>query len=159
MPCKVLLVGRSIHSEIQILDQLGLRIEEPVVGVVDTQQLAEMHWSQPGSLSSLLTLSCIPYTMSTLHCAGNDANYTLQLLFSLLCEMHRKTSALGMTSALSRMRELSTQAVPPRIRDTHIVEDNECQIDLCDVSFLSSDYDESERQRMDPEELTRYQAD
>lgn len=142
VPRKILLVGHGVRSDIDIMESLGLHVEDLVAGIIDTHQIAETQGIRPGSLQSLLALRCVPHSMSSLHCAGNDAHYALQLLLSLLCETHMIPSGLGLPPKLMRMHEVSIREGPQRVRDKHLSTNDESQTDLGKVTFLAHDQDE-----------------
>ena len=82
---KIILIGHGIHNELRILDDLGVSLEElPVTGIVDTCDLACDVLGTKARLEQLLVLLSIPARFDLLHCAGNDAYYTLQCFLALL---------------------------------------------------------------------------
>lgn len=152
-PRKVLLLGHGVQNDVQILDSLGLHVEDLVTGILDTHQLAKMCEIQAGSLHDLLTLRGIPHEISSLHCAGNDAHYTLQLLLSLLCEMQMTKPTPEMSLMLIRLQELSKRVQPRVIRDRRIRNDGYDGVDLGEIDFLAhdkTDYEELLPDNSDP---------
>ncbi|KAI5357500.1 Putative ribonuclease H-like superfamily [Septoria linicola] len=85
-PIKIILVAHGIMNEVRNLDSLGLYIEDlPIAGVVDTTKLfPAVLGARCGSLWHLLDMLSIPMGQTSLHCAGNDAHYTLQAVLALL---------------------------------------------------------------------------
>lgn len=82
---EIILVSHGIMNDIRILDDIGVSLEAlPVTGIIDTCSLADEIFGSSGSLKSLLTKLRIPTRPNLLHCAGNDAHYTLQALLALL---------------------------------------------------------------------------
>lgn len=109
---KILLVGHGISSEISFLDKLGLPIEAfpQITGIVDTLYLSD---SAPhldcASLKRLLHCLHIPIGEHSLHCAGNDANYTLR---ALLAYLNKSCSGNAEVRRNDRLEELVKQTVP-----------------------------------------------
>jgi hypothetical protein len=82
---KVILIGHGLHNGLRILDDLGVSLEDlPVTGIVDTCDLACDVLGAMASLEQLLVLLSIPARLDLLHCASNDAHYTLQAFLALL---------------------------------------------------------------------------
>lgn len=52
------------------------------LGTIDTAY----QWPETRGLGDLLVLNGIPYQRGSLHCAGNDAHYTLRLLLVFMLE-------------------------------------------------------------------------
>jgi hypothetical protein len=80
----VILVGHSLHTELLMLE--ALHISLPFTCGVDTQWIAKEAIPElihPPSLSYLGNMLSIP--MNFLHCAGNDAHFTLVALLGLAC--------------------------------------------------------------------------
>lgn len=78
-------MGHGISNELLALRDLQIALEElPIQGVVDTCDIAKEVPGYRGSLSKLLTMLDIPHREHSLHCAGNDAHYTLQLVLALV---------------------------------------------------------------------------
>ena len=94
---EIILVSHGIHNEIRIMDDLGISLEAlPITGLIDTCYLAVDVLGFSGSLEHLLTVLRIPARLDLLHCAGNDAHYTLQALLALLdCQYNDKSGRLG----------------------------------------------------------------
>ncbi|KAK0945620.1 hypothetical protein LTR29_002975 [Friedmanniomyces endolithicus] len=92
MDRRVVLVGHGIHNELRNMAAHGVRLEDlpRVVGAIDTGELSKVVLGQAGTLERLLTSLEIPLTRNrngfadSLHCAGNDAHYTLRALLLLL---------------------------------------------------------------------------
>jgi hypothetical protein len=79
------------------MDDLGISLEAlPITGLIDTCYLAVDVLGFSGSLEHLLTALRIPSGMDLLHCAGNDAHYTLQAMLALLDHQYNdKSGRLG----------------------------------------------------------------
>ncbi|TKA53267.1 hypothetical protein B0A55_13171, partial [Friedmanniomyces simplex] len=84
---RIVLVGHAIHNELMTMEAHGVKLDDipAVVGILDTSDLG-----QGGSLESLLTSLGLPLPRNrqgkadSLHCAGNDAHYTLRALLAML---------------------------------------------------------------------------
>ncbi|KAK5171512.1 uncharacterized protein LTR77_004657 [Saxophila tyrrhenica] len=84
-PDGIILVGHGLWSaEVGVLDTLGVPIESlpAVVGTIDTSR--QLFDGTIQHLGGLLQANGIPYRPETLHCAGNDAHYTLRLVLLLV---------------------------------------------------------------------------
>jgi len=90
---RVILVGHGVATETRCLEELGLPLDAfpTVVGIVDTCTFATRVTKQHLSLEQLIDVVGIPLHRNVdfggavhLHCAGNDANYTLRALLALL---------------------------------------------------------------------------
>lgn len=78
---KLVLVGHEIQSDLRVLRHLGFD-ESSVIGIIDTQKIAcEVLSTEPRTLGNFLTE--FEYPSRNLHCAGNDAHFTLRLLLLL----------------------------------------------------------------------------
>ncbi|USW53565.1 Putative ribonuclease H-like superfamily [Septoria linicola] len=78
--------GHSIDHDFKFMDALGVPIErfDNFIGIVDTCQLAREILGRGMSLKKLLETLRIPFEPTQLHCAGNDAHYTLRAMLALL---------------------------------------------------------------------------
>ena len=102
---KIVLVGHGIQNEIRIMDQLGFSLETlPVAAIVDAASVAAGLLGSFRSLKHLLMTLCIPARDNLLHCAGNDARYTLQVLLAL--------SQLQYPAHVQRLETLARQDSP-----------------------------------------------
>lgn len=82
---EIIFVSHGTTNEIRILDDIGVSLEAlPITGIVDMYYLARHILGLSCSLECLLTMLRIPARLDLLHCAGNDAHYTLQALLALL---------------------------------------------------------------------------
>jgi hypothetical protein len=119
---RVILIGHGVATETRSLEELGLPLDAfpTVVGIVDTCTFATRVTKQHLSLEQLIDVVGIPLHRHVdfggavhLHCAGNDANYTLRALLALLeIEARSSGSALGL-EALGRIaREDIPKAAP-----------------------------------------------
>ncbi|KAK3718718.1 hypothetical protein LTR37_004937 [Vermiconidia calcicola] len=90
-PDGVIIVGHGLwDTEIREMDRYGVTIESlpAVVGTIDTayhyQLCSDERGGPCGRLSDLLSAYHIPCRPESLHCAGNDAHYTLRLVLALM---------------------------------------------------------------------------
>ncbi|KAK5150425.1 hypothetical protein LTS14_010115 [Recurvomyces mirabilis] len=89
---RVILVGHGIGNELRCMQDLGLPLHSQpmVVGAIDTLKLAADVLGRSFSLERLVMRLGISLNRNLagaadqLHCAGNDANYTLRVLLALL---------------------------------------------------------------------------
>lgn len=111
---KVVLVGHSIWSDIKTMEELGISIQDfpNVIGVVDTLSLAWETLGQGPSLGRALLLMNIPFIESALHCAGNDAYYTMQLLAALLHAQYESSPDVS-SDFLARLNAVAQHSTPP----------------------------------------------
>jgi hypothetical protein len=78
----LVLVGHGIAGDQTLLKVLGFNLETSVVGVLDTEYLAQYLFGGPRlRLRSLLIELKCPF--DNLHCAGNDAHFALRALLLL----------------------------------------------------------------------------
>jgi len=78
----LVLVGHGIAGDRTLLKVLGFDLETSVVGVLDTEDLAQYTFGGPKlRLRSLLTERKCPF--DNLHCAGNDAHFASRALLLL----------------------------------------------------------------------------
>ena len=110
---KVILVGHSIWSDVKTMEELGISIQDypNVVGVIDTLSLAWETLGQGPSVGRALLLMNIPFIESSLHCAGNDAYYTMQLLAALLHTQY-KSSPDSSLDLLARLSAIAQNRMP-----------------------------------------------
>jgi hypothetical protein len=83
----IVLVGQGIYNELSVLDSLQISLEDlPIAGVVDTVTVAREVLGRGVSLRlrNLIEMLGIEARHDSLHCAGNDTHYTLQVLLALL---------------------------------------------------------------------------
>lgn len=108
--CNIVLVSHGIRNEIRIMDDLGVSIEAlPVTGIIDTCCMAADILGFSGSLEDLLTTLRVPARMDMLHCAGNDAHYTLQALLALLDSQYKDKTR--------QLEKLAKQASPSQWKE------------------------------------------
>lgn len=83
---QIVLVCHNLQSEFRILDDLGVFLEDlHVTGVLDTFEVARLAGlPAKGTLRDMLDERGIPWRSGSLHCAGNDACYTLKLVLGYL---------------------------------------------------------------------------
>ncbi|KAH8881209.1 hypothetical protein GQ53DRAFT_516916 [Thozetella sp. PMI_491] len=78
----VILVGHDINNDLKALRGLRFTFPAPLSGILDTLHgTSKIYKSWSGSLGGLLGLLGCPY--NGLHCAGNDANFTLRAVLLL----------------------------------------------------------------------------
>ena len=119
---RVILVGHGVATETRCLEELGLPLDAfpTVVGIVDTCIFATKVTKQHLSLEQLIDVVGIPLHRNVdfgganhLHCAGNDANYTLRALLALLeIETRNSDSALALEVLGRIAREDIPKAAP-----------------------------------------------
>lgn len=85
---QIVLVCHNLQSELRILDDLGVALEDlHITGVLDTYEVGRLAGvSVKGSLRDMLEERRIPWRQGSLHCAGNDACYTMKLVLGYLQE-------------------------------------------------------------------------
>lgn len=89
----ILLVGHGIIAEMMILEALRVEISDlPIGGIVDIWALAQQVLGVQRSLGDLLSVLRIPMQKEALHCAANDAHFTMQLLLALLSTRYEECS-------------------------------------------------------------------
>lgn len=102
---KFVLVGHDIRHDLRALTALGADFQDPIIGVLDTSWIT--HEVLPFfalSLGELLTELECPF--DKLHCAGNDAHFTLRALLLLVvkdCSKRADTENRGMVDTLERI--------------------------------------------------------
>jgi len=119
---RIILVGHGVATETRCLEELGLPLDTfpAVVGVVDTCIFATRVTKQHPSLEQLIDVVGIPLHRNVdfggavhLHCAGNDANYTLRALLALLENETRDSDSAVALEVLGRIaREDIPKAAP-----------------------------------------------
>lgn len=83
------LVGHDIRHDLRALEALGADFQDHIIGVLDTSWIAhEVLPFYAGSLGDLLAELECPF--DKLHCAGNDAHFTLRALLLLVVKDCRK---------------------------------------------------------------------
>jgi len=84
----LVILGHGIAGDRTLLKVLGFDLKTSVVGVLDTEDLAQCTFGGPKlSLRSLLTELKCPF--DNLHCAGNDAHFALRALLLLAVQSYR----------------------------------------------------------------------
>lgn len=86
MEGQIVLVCHGLQNELRILDGLGVYLEDlHITGVLDTYEVARSSGMRAkGTLQDMLDEARVPYRLGSLHCAGNDACYTLKLVLGSL---------------------------------------------------------------------------
>jgi hypothetical protein len=111
----IVFVGHGIINDLQALQALGFQFPALLSGVLDTFQVAnEVFQFWAGSLGDLLlSLGC---SFNRLHCAGNDANFTLRALLLLAAQgftsQQQQRDQTGDYDTLSVLRQISTCPIP-----------------------------------------------
>jgi hypothetical protein len=86
---EIVLVGHMLQEEVASLDSMGVEIEGmPVSGIVDTLRLAQEILGQGANLGRLVDTLYIERIRGSLHSAGNDSHYTMQVLLALMQRRH-----------------------------------------------------------------------
>lgn len=106
----IILVGHAVINELQVLKKLKLDFLE-VIAILDTQRIAHQvlpECSPCGhGLGDLLDEFGCPY--DKLHCAGNDAHFTLRLLLLLAA---KSLPASNDAQHLHRLKEIALTPLP-----------------------------------------------
>ncbi|KAK5692333.1 hypothetical protein LTR17_025383 [Elasticomyces elasticus] len=128
---RIVLVGHGLHNEQLILEAHGVKLGDlpAVIGILDTSQ-----YGMGGSLETLLDRLFIPLPRNrngmadSLHCAGNDAHYTLRALLALLYLQHQE--AEGSAGDVEILDQLARAPLPLRMaRNRSEEEDKEGDLD------------------------------
>ena len=122
---RVVLVGHGTAQEIRCLEELGLPLESlsTVVGTVDTNLFASRVTGQRLSLEHLIDFLGVPLHRRAyggavhLHCAGNDANYTLRALLALLEIKLRDSEDAPTLEALGRLAREDIPVAAPGLEE------------------------------------------
>jgi DNA polymerase III epsilon subunit-like protein len=108
---KLILVGYDIKYGLQVLRHLEFN-ETSVINILDSQQIAcNILSTEPRTLDNLLDE--FKYPQTNLHCAGNDAHFTLRLL--LLLVIHSKQGETKYSDRLTTLKEIAYFPVPHRM--------------------------------------------
>jgi hypothetical protein len=109
---KVAFVGHGIMNDLLVLQALGFQLSDNYVAFIDTVHVAnEVFGCWAGPLRDLLRELDCPH--SRLHCAGNDANFTLKALLLLAAQKLEKED--GDKSMIDVLRRLGRRELPRRI--------------------------------------------
>ena len=108
----IILVGHHIATDLQALRALDFDFR-PVIAVLDTLRIGHEVLQQTGSLRDLLIKLECPFNM--LHCAGNDAHFTLRVLLLLAAA---STNDLAHSQLQRDLRRLGHAPIPLRV-DPH----------------------------------------
>jgi hypothetical protein len=107
------LVGHGITADLHVLQALGFQFPALLSSVLDTSRVAnEVFEIWAGSLRDLLlALQC---SFNRLHCAGNDANFTLRALLLLAVEglTGQQEDQAENCNTLAILRQISTCPIP-----------------------------------------------
>ncbi|KAL7942489.1 hypothetical protein V8C42DRAFT_146179 [Trichoderma barbatum] len=104
----IVLVGHGLRNELHAMEALGFQFQTSVPLGLDTLRLAnEFYEIWAGSLGDLLSSLQCPY--DKLHCAGNDANFTLRALLLLAAEgFTNQQSEIQDGNILDNLRQIAT---------------------------------------------------
>ena len=113
---KLVLVGHDISHDLRALKHLNFDFQTSVVGILDILWIATRALATyPRGLGDILNeFECSFYK---LHCAGNDAHFTLRLL--LLLAQNTTQEHAQSESRLATLREVPHFPIPYRV-DPHI---------------------------------------
>lgn len=103
---KIILVGHGLDSDLIALDTLNINFEaDSLLSIMDTFWIARQVFAseQPYKLRRLLQRLRIDYPDGALHCAGNDANFSLRALLLLAARACQSTD-LELTKESKRAR-------------------------------------------------------
>lgn len=105
---RVILVGHDIRNDLQALD--SLQVDYSAFQILDTQRIASKMYPRISLnlRAVLLKLGC-PY--ERLHCAGNDANFTLRALLLLAVQTPTEQSGLC-PEKLAVLRAIALSTLP-----------------------------------------------
>ena len=105
----VMLVGHGVLNDLRALQALGFEFPTRFSAALDTSQVSqEVFEDWAGGLRDLLrTLEC-PYNW--LHCAGNNANFTLKVLLLLVAKRLERQS--GNRNTVDMLRRIGRQELP-----------------------------------------------
>lgn len=109
---RLVFVSHGVTNDLLVLQSLGFRFSDNVVAVLDTVHVAdEVFGNWNGALNRLLRELECPH--SKLHCAGNDANFTLKALLLLAV---KKLGKQGKNKDMVEiMRHIGQQEIPRRL--------------------------------------------
>ncbi|KAK4494096.1 hypothetical protein PRZ48_014394 [Zasmidium cellare] len=137
-PRKVVLVGHGIEADLRTFQHLKVDLSKDlphVIGFVDTANIARQSLGQFPSLRALLQWLRIPHRRDLLHCAGNDAMFTMQAFLALAYRQSKVISSAWPALDLHRLayREID---IPVREKNTeedwesHLLEEGDSGIEL-----------------------------
>ncbi|KAK5695162.1 hypothetical protein LTR97_008668 [Elasticomyces elasticus] len=123
---RIVLVGHGLHNEQLILERHGIKLGDmdAVVGILDTSQ-----YGMGGSLETLLDRLYLPLPRNrngmadSLHCAGNDAHFTLRALLALLYLQHEGSAGSG--GEVEILDKLARGPLPLRQSKTQLEDEKE----------------------------------
>lgn len=111
----VVFVGHGTLNDLQALHALGFKFRAVLSGILDTFRVAnEVFGFWAGSLGDLLGLLGCPY--NSLHCAGNDAHFTLRALLLLAARGYAKQQPDQDedSETLAILQQIGTYPIPYR---------------------------------------------
>ncbi|KAK3055350.1 hypothetical protein LTR09_003903 [Extremus antarcticus] len=108
----IVLIGHGLWSrEIQLMDEYGVELES-LSNVVGTIDAASQPCFKGQRLVDTLRANNIPHRPGSLHCAGNDAHYTLRLILALtLKNLSHLDGTPELSNSIEAMRELIARPV------------------------------------------------
>lgn len=89
---EVVLVGHSMKADLAVLSRLGSGLEQRARAVLDTRSIAWEVFDQPKPSSLIQLLRALGVRCGELHCAGNDAYFTLRALLALAVKVVEESS-------------------------------------------------------------------
>jgi hypothetical protein len=105
----VVFVGHGVMNDLHALRAIGFQFPTHLPAALDTSQVAdEVFGGWSGSLRDLLKLLECPY--NRLHCAGNDANFTLKALLLLVAKRLEEQGKNG--PMVDTLRRIGKQEIP-----------------------------------------------
>ncbi|KAK3659484.1 hypothetical protein LTR56_001374 [Elasticomyces elasticus] len=137
---RIVLVGHGLHNEQLILERHGIKLGDmdAVIGILDPSQ-----YGMGGSLETLLRRLSLPLPRNrngmadSLHCAGNDAHFTLRALLALLYLQHQEGTGRG--GDVEILDRLARAPLPLRLARNRL-EDEEEEEDLTYDLFVESGF-------------------
>jgi hypothetical protein len=115
----IILVGHSFDEEKHVLQALGFDLKTSIVGILDTETLANTILGPPFMRGSrrlrniLLQLGC---ELEGFYSAGNDANFTLRALLLLAVQHYAGLENLdcGTLQRLEKIKNIGHSSIPRR---------------------------------------------
>jgi hypothetical protein len=112
---QVVLVGHDIRNDLHALRLLNFKFPTSIIGILDTSRIARELDVTASSLADLLEVFQCPF--DRLHCAGNDAYFTLRVLLLLAIKSHGKDNDednARHTSRLTILKDITNISIPHR---------------------------------------------
>lgn len=105
----VVIVGHGVANDLRVLQALNFHFDASPI-VLDTAQIAQRSFNLELSLSHLLPV--LGSSFRELHCAGNDANFTLRALLLLAVAGCTAEVQIQFQLQLDVLRQISTHPIP-----------------------------------------------